>query len=397
MLSDHLPAYEASGPDGAPVVVLGSSLGTDRHTWDEQVRLLERRYRVVRYELPGHGGSATRAPGATIPVEPATTGAGGRTIADLGSGVLRLMDHLGVPAAHHVGLSVGGMVATWLAVHHPERVNRLALVCSSAHLPPAEKWLTRAAIVREQGMGAIWESVVAGWFTPAWHDPQRLARIRETFLAVEPEGYAQCCEAIASTDLRPGLGDITAPVLAVAGAEDRSTPPEMSEELVAAVRAAGGDARLEVVDGAAHLSAVQQSATVTALLLEHLDADRAGHAAGMRVRREVLGDAHVDRAQLGTTTLTVDFQDFITRYAWGDVWARPGLDRRTRSAITLALLAALGHDGEFAMHVRAALRNGLTVDEIREVLLHLGVYAGIPVSNHAYGIAQRVLTEEGLG
>jgi 4-carboxymuconolactone decarboxylase len=120
------------------------------------------------------------------------------------------------------------------------------------------------------------------------------------------------------------------------------------------------------------------------------------YEAGMRVRREVLGDEHVDRAIENTTELTAVFQDLITRFAWGSVWTRDGLDRRTRSAITLALLAALGRDEELALHVRAARRNGLTPDEIGEVLLHTAVYAGVPAANAAYAIAQRVLDEEHL-
>jgi len=121
------------------------------------------------------------------------------------------------------------------------------------------------------------------------------------------------------------------------------------------------------------------------------------HDRGMEVRREVLGDDHVDRAVESTTPFTADFQDLITRYAWGEIWARPGLDRKTRSCITLAALVSLGRDHEVAMHVRAALRNGLTSDEIKEVLLHTAVYAGVPAANSAFAIAQRVLAEEGAG
>ncbi|MEV0398621.1 4-carboxymuconolactone decarboxylase [Actinoallomurus sp. NPDC050550] len=117
---------------------------------------------------------------------------------------------------------------------------------------------------------------------------------------------------------------------------------------------------------------------------------------GMRVRREVLGDAHVDRAQARTTEFTADFQDFITRYAWGEIWTRPGLDRRTRSCVTLTALVARGHLDELAMHVRAAVRNGLTTDEIKEVLLQTAVYCGVPAANAAFAVAQRVLVEDGL-
>jgi 3-oxoadipate enol-lactonase / 4-carboxymuconolactone decarboxylase len=374
-------AYAVDGPEDAPAVVMGSSLGTDRHMWEAQVPVLARRYRVVRYELRGHGRSGS--PRAEGPV----------TIADLGADVLRLMDHLGIEAAHHVGLSIGGMVALWLAERHPERVDRVAVVCSAPYLPPAEGWLTRAATVRSEGMGAVVDAVMSRWFTQSFDDEARRAALRETFLAVDPEGYAQCCEAIAGMDLRPELPEVAAPVLLVAGDGDTATPPQLSAETAATLRAAGAEVRYEVVTEAAHISAVQQAPAVTRLILEHLDAQDPVRAAGTRVRRQVLGDAHVERAQERTTPFTADFQDFITRYAWGDVWTRPGIDRRMRSAITLAVLATLGHDGEFAMHVRAALRNGLTVDEIREVLLHIGIYAGVPVSNHAFALAQQVLDD----
>jgi 4-carboxymuconolactone decarboxylase len=115
---------------------------------------------------------------------------------------------------------------------------------------------------------------------------------------------------------------------------------------------------------------------------------------GMEVRREVLGDEHVDRAVERTSDFTRDFQELITRYAWGEIWTRPGLDRRMRSAITLTALIAGGHDEELAMHVRAALRNGLTPDEIKEVLLQSAIYCGVPAANTAFAIAQRVLEEE---
>ncbi|MBX7267168.1 4-carboxymuconolactone decarboxylase [Micromonospora sp. Llam7] len=122
--------------------------------------------------------------------------------------------------------------------------------------------------------------------------------------------------------------------------------------------------------------------------------DQQRHEAGMAVRRQVLGDAHVDRAVANTDGFTADFQDLITRYAWGEIWARPGLDRRTRSVITLAVLATLHHDEELAMHVRAALRNGLTAEEIGEILLQVAVYAGVPAANRAFKVAQETLRQE---
>jgi len=149
-----------------------------------------------------------------------------------------------------------------------------------------------------------------------------------------------------------------------------------------------------VLPDAAHLAPLEHPALVARLVLEHLGAPPDPvHDAGMVVRRAVLGDAHVDRAIANTTPLTAAFQDFITRYAWGSVWTRPELDRRTRSCITLAVLCALGREEELAMHVRAAVRNGLREEEIAEVLLHTAVYAGVPAANAALKIAQRVLAE----
>ena len=124
--------------------------------------------------------------------------------------------------------------------------------------------------------------------------------------------------------------------------------------------------------------------------------DEERHEQGMTVRRAVLGDAHVDRAIANTTDLTEDFQDFITRTAWGDVWGRPGLDRRTRSIVTITALTALRAENEIAMHVRGAIANGLTPREIGEVLLHTAIYAGVPAANAAFAIAQRTLAEMGL-
>jgi len=116
---------------------------------------------------------------------------------------------------------------------------------------------------------------------------------------------------------------------------------------------------------------------------------------GMQVRREVLGDEYVDRAEASRTPLTDEFQDLITRYAWGEIWARPGLDRRTRSCITVGLLVALNRDDELALHIRAALRNGVTADELKEILLHTTIYCGVPAANSAFRVAARVLAEEG--
>jgi 3-oxoadipate enol-lactonase/4-carboxymuconolactone decarboxylase len=167
----------------------------------------------------------------------------------------------------------------------------------------------------------------------------------------------------------------------------------MAEALAAGVQAG----RCVVLPGVAHLAPAEAPAEVAALIRGHARGTltlHEVHDAGMKVRREVLGDAHVDRAVAGTTALTRDFQELITQYAWGSIWTRPGLDRRSRSLITLTALVARGHHEELAMHLRAARTNGLTVDEIKELLLQTAIYCGVPDANTAFRIAQQVLAEE---
>ncbi len=366
------------GPPGAPVVLLSGSLGSDLSMWEPQVPALAERFRVVRYDTRGHGRS---------PLPP-----GPYRIDDLVDDAVALLDRLDLERAHVVGLSLGGMTALRLAAREPDRVDRLAVLCTSALLGRPSAWAERAALVRAEGTAAVAEAVVDRWFTPVLQaaDPGLVQRMRRMVADTPAEGYAACCAAIESMDLRADLVRIAAPTLAVAGADDPATPPEHLATIATGVPGA----RLLVLPQAAHLASVEQAAAVNAALLAHLDpAGLSRYDRGMQVRRAVLGGAHVDRAVAGITPLSAPFQDFITRYAWGDVWSRPGLDRRSRSMVTLALLTVLGHEQELAMHVRAALTNGLSADEIGEVLLHTAVYAGVPASNNAYAVAQRVLAE----
>ncbi len=366
--------YRLDGPADAPHLVLLSSIGATTKMWDAQVGALAERFRVVRIDTRGHGRSPAGPPGKPC------------TLEDLGADALGVLDKLGVERAHVAGLSLGGMTAMWLAAHTPQRVNRLGVLCTSAYLPPRQDWLDRAATVRAVGMGAVAEASVGRWLTAELirRDPVLAARCREMVAAADPEGYAQCCEAIASMDLRPDLARIAAPTLVIAGDDDPSTPPAHAYAIAEGIVGA----RVEVLHNAAHVATLEQAGSITRLLLDHFTVSD-----GERTRREILGDAHVDAAIAATTEFTAPFQEFITRYAWGDVWQRSGLSRRDRSAVTLAVLTALGAEHEIALHVRAALHNGLTRGEIREVLLHAALYAGLPRANRAFAIAQQVLAE----
>lgn len=253
-----LAASPLDGPDGAPVLVLGNSLGTSRDCWALSAPVLARHFRVLRYEHRGHG-----APRAQSPAPP-----GPYSIDDLGGDVLALLDARGVERALYCGVSLGGMVGMWLASHAPDRIAGLGLSCTSAFMPPAEGWTQRAAAVRASGSGSVAAQVVSRWFTPAWQAAH--PEVPEAFVAglaaTSDEGYAGCCEAIAAMDLRQDLGSITAPTLVISGAQDPSTPPCHG----AAIASAIPGARLRVVRGAAHLANVSNAAEVTALLIPHL-------------------------------------------------------------------------------------------------------------------------------
>ncbi len=363
--------HEVSG-DG-PVVVLSGSLGSDLRMWDPQVpALVAAGYRVVRYDHRGHGGSPAPA--------------GPYTLAELAEDLLALLDKLGVARASLVGLSLGGMVGMWLAEHAPARLDRLVLCCTSASLGPAEMWRDRAKAARESGMDGLADAAMTRWVTPGFLDTSWL---RDMVASQPPEGYASCCTAIETMSIEDDLSRVATPTLVIAGEEDPATPPDHGRRIASAIP----NARLVVVPGAAHLGNVERPAEFTGLILDHLRPDRS--AVGTSTRRAVLGDAHVAAATATTTDFTRPFQEYITESAWGTVWSRPGLDRRTRSAITLAALTALRAHEELPMHVRAARRHGLTEAEIAEVLLHTAVYAGAPAANAAFAIAKRTLESDG--
>ncbi|MEU6714512.1 4-carboxymuconolactone decarboxylase [Nonomuraea sp. NPDC046802] len=358
--------HRLDGPEHGPPLLLGPSLGTSMRLWEPQLAALTRTFRVLRFDLPGHGG-------APPPV------GGSLTIDVLAERVLEVAEASGMESFHYAGVSIGGAIGATLAARHPGRLRSLAMICSSARFGEPAGWRERARLVRDEGTAALLEATAARWFA----GPADRALL-DDLAAADPEGYAACCEALAGYDLRAELGAITVPTLVLAGRDDPATPPVHARELADGI----GGATLVEVPAAAHLANVDQPEKVTAALLAHLPV-----TPGMRVRREVLGDEHVDRAVARTTGFTRDFQDFITRYAWGEIWTRPGLDRRTRSCVTLTALVARGHLDELAMHVRAALRNGLSPDEIGEVLLQSAVYCGVPAANAAFAVAQRVLSE----
>ena len=391
-----------------PLLVLGPSLGTSATTlWSAAAAHLGDAFDVVGWDLPGHGHNAA------VPAE-------AFTMAELAAGVLHVVDDLlaarGEPGGSfaYAGDSVGGAVGLQLLLDAPRRITSAVLLCTGARIGDARSWGERIDQVRASGTPVMVAGSAERWFGAGFLDrePDRASALLHALADAADAGYVGVCGALAEFDVRDRLGEIDVPVLAVAGEQDVATPPEKLHEIADGV----ADGRCVELPGVAHLPPAEAPEVVARLVRRHVlgeqqvsapaapaaagpgPADAARtlggvYAAGLAVRREVLGDAHVDRAVAGTTDLTRDFQELITQYAWGSIWTRPGLDRRSRSLITLTALVARGHHEELAMHVRAARRNGVSVEEIQELLLQTAVYCGVPDANTAFRIAQRVLDE----
>jgi 3-oxoadipate enol-lactonase / 4-carboxymuconolactone decarboxylase len=363
------------GGDGE-LLLLGPSLGTSAKTlWSAAAERLTQRAHVVGWDLPGHGRS------------PAAEAFG---IPELAAGVLALADDIAPGTTfHYGGDSIGGAVGLQLLLDAPGRLASATLLCTGAVIGTPEDWAARAATTRAFGTRALVDLAAQRWFAAGFTDrrPDDASALLNALRDTDDESYARACEALAAFDVTDRLSEITTPTLAIAGAEDIATPPDGLARIASSVK----DGRLVVLDGVAHLAPAESPQRVAELIAGHVRPD--AYSAGMAVRREVLGDAHVDRAVSATTDFTAEFQEFITQYAWGTIWTRPGLDRRSRSLITLTALVARGHHEELAMHLRAARRNGLTNDEIKELLMQTAIYCGVPDANSAFRIANQVLAD----
>ena len=377
--------YRIDGPAEAPALVLSNSLGTNLAMWAPQVELLAASYRVVRYDTRGHGRSSSPA--------------GHYTIDQLGHDVVALLDHLGIARAHFVGLSMGGLTGLWLAQNVPDRLDRLVLANTGAKIGTPERWNPRIATTDARGAAGLPEdlcdAIVELWFTPRFRalSPDRVAPVRRMLIETSGSGYAANCAAIRDADLRAGLGDIRVPTLVIAGAHDPSTPPTLGRDIAQAVP---GAAYVEL--DAAHLSNIEQAGAFNAAVLRFLSQGRIAEpdrrAIGEAMRRSVLGDAHVDRSSGSRTDFNGEFLDYITRTAWGETWTRPGLPRHTRSLLTIAMMVALNRPEELKLHLNAARNNGVTRDEIKEVLMQTAVYCGVPAANSAFHLAAQVFAEQ---
>ncbi len=429
-LTASVLAAPAAPADDARVLVVLPSLGTSAAAlWQQaatELTALSPETTVIGIDLPGHGRSAP------IDVPAGTSVAPRITMSDLAEAVLATLDRVlpdvaapGAPV-DLAGDSIGGATALQLALDHGDRFGRIAVFCTGAKIGEATAWEERAQTVATSGTPTQVIGSAQRWFGEGFMDrePDASAALLHSLQDADRFSYAALCYALADFDVRARLPEITRPLLAVAGSQDQPTPATKLAEIAGDVPGA----LLEVIDGAAHLVPAEAPVVTAGLLADFLQGKGLGagaggtggagataasdspadlptasgpreasrdevREAGMTVRRQVLSDAHVDRANAKVDDFTSDFQDLITRYAWGEIWTRPGLERRMRSAITLTAMIAGGHEAELAMHVKAALRNGLTRDEIKEVLLQSAIYCSVPSANTAFSVASRALAE----
>ncbi len=381
--------WRLDGAADKPVLVLLNSIGCDLSLYDAAAPHLLPAFRLLRIDTRGHGASDAPARDYTLDL--------------LAGDVLAVMDAAGVAKASVCGVSLGGMIGLELALKAPERIEALIVACTApTPAPDVPTWTARVATVRAEGMTTVVETVLGRFFSADFRarHPEAVDTVRAGMLAMDAEGYAGCCAAIRDMNLLARLPGVTAPTLLVYGRKDIAAPFEGHGDRIAT---AIPGARVAMLD-TAHLPCVEAPAAfagaVRGFLAEVLGGSATREAAevlfeaGLKTRRKVLGDAWVDRSLAKRTDFTADYQAMITRYAWNEVWSRPGLDHRTRRLLVLAICASLARWEEFRLHVRAGLeQGGFTQDELKEVLMQTAIYAGVPAANTAFTEAAEVIAE----
>ncbi|HZS26959.1 MAG TPA: 3-oxoadipate enol-lactonase [Candidatus Angelobacter sp.] len=368
--------YRLEGRSDLPVVVLSHSLGCDHSMWAPQMPDLLDHFQVLRCDTRGHGASEVPA--------------GDYTMDQLGQDVLGLLDTLKISQAAFCGLSMGGAIGQWLALNAPQRLSALVLANTAPKFGTPDLWDARRKSVLEGGMAAVADTGMQRFFSADQQSSSFAQSIRAVSLSTDPKGYAACCAALRDADFRTELSQISVPTLVIGSDRDPSTPWEGNGSMLAKEIPGARAVRLNT----AHLSNLEQPRSFTTALLDFLlpkQSQQDPFQEGMKVRLHVLGAEHVDRSMASATDLTRDFQELITRYAWGSVWTRPGLDHRTRRLLVLAVTAALGRWEEFRLHVRAGLKHGLESCDVKETLLQVAVYAGVPAANTAFQITKEEL------
>jgi 3-oxoadipate enol-lactonase/4-carboxymuconolactone decarboxylase len=374
--------WRLEGPTDRPPLVLLNAIGTDMGLWDSLVSLLLPHFQILRFDARGHG--ASDAPPGDYSFEM------------LAHDVIAVMHAAELSRAVVAGVSLGGMIAMETALRFPERVAALVLICTSANIDRA-LWAGRVNNVRAGGLATIADGAMQRFLSPQFTaaHPDRAAGVRRTLLSTQ--GYAGAAAAIRDGELVDRLSSLKTPTLVVSGSKDISMPFAPHSEALLAAIAGSTSARID----AGHLAPLEAPHALGQAIHQFLSAEgepqraaRILYEAGLVNRRRVLGDAWVDRSLADSTTFDAEFQEMITRIAWQEVWGRIGLDERTRRLLVIAVTASLGRWEEFSLHTRAGLTRGsFSPDELKEVLMQLAIYAGVPAANTAFAQARQIIAE----
>lgn len=375
-------AYRLLGAEVNPLVVLAHPLGMTQSVWDDILPMLLPRYRVLTWDLPGHGASDS-VRGDQV------------TQQDLADEALALADHAGASRFHFVGTSVGGVVGQQLIATNSDRLLSATLTNTGAVIGNAELWNTRAQRVRTEGLAAAAGDIVPRWFAPTAFEaePALEAGWCTQMARGDDESYAQLCEMLGRASFMGQLSvETPSKVVLLGGSEDQATPRATLETLASEL----DGAPLEILEGVGHVPSVEVPQRFAEKLLAALAADRGDvgangvdYATGLETRKQILGEDHVARSTQNMNSLDAPFQQMITRLAWGELWGNEDLGRRERSLITTGILAALGRE-ELELHLKTAKRIGITEAEMRQVLMHVAVYGGVPAANHAFAMAKEL-------
>ncbi|MBU6436443.1 MAG: 3-oxoadipate enol-lactonase [Betaproteobacteria bacterium] len=375
--------WRSDGDPAKPALLLACSLGTDHALWSPVLSALLPHFRVLRFDLRGHG--ASDAP------------AGDYSMAQLAGDALAVADAAGAQQFHWCGVSIGGMIGMHVALRAPARVLSLVLSNTSAAIP-REVFEQRIAVVQAGGMASVADAVLSRFFTPAFiaRGNAHFHSVRSTLLGLDPQGYCGCCAAIRDMQLAPQLPALRGGALVIVGEHDSSTPPAMGEAIAAALP---GAQLLRMAT--AHLSHSERPAEFARKVVEYCLPPQGEmtldglYTHGLERRKAVLGADYVASRLQTLTDFNRDFQRYITQQAWGSVWTRGVLDDETRRLLVLAITASLSRWDEYRLHLRAALDAGLEAETLKETLIHLSVYAGVPAANTAFHMAQEMLAARG--
>jgi len=380
-LNGRSVAYRLMGSEVNPLIVLAHPLGMSQAVWDDVIPALLPRYRVLTWDLPGHGASQAVSGRQVTP-------------AALADEVLALAALAGAQRFHFVGTSIGGVVGQQLIAAHAERLLTATLTNTGAVIGHPDLWNTRAERVRQEGLAAMSQEIVPRWFAPAAFEasPALKAGWCTQMGRGDDESYAQLCEMLGRDTFIGKLSGQKVKVQLLGGSEDMATPPATLKALATEL----DGAPLEILDGVGHVPSVEAPVLFAQKLLALLatdlgDAANQGvaYATGLETRKQVLGEEHVARSTANANSLDTPFQQMITRFAWGELWSNDDLTRRERSMITTGILAALGRE-ELSLHLKTAKRIGLTEAELRQVLMHVAIYGGVPAANHAFALAKEL-------